>query len=220
MSYTKLLREEADHLWEKEYMHPFVQGIGDGTLDLEKFQHYMKQDYLFLIEFSKVISLAIAKSKHLDDMGWFATLLNETLNTEMALHISFCQDFDIQEKDLLTTKMSPATHAYTRHLLEIGYSGSTPEIATAILPCSWGYSEIGKRLFKKGVPQNNPLYSRWIEMYNSDEFEQLALWIRHFIDREVKTMTKANQETLKDIFFTSTRYEYNFWNSAYILETW
>jgi thiaminase len=57
-------------------------------------------------------------------------------------------------------------------------------------------------------------------MYNSEEFEELALWIRNFIDREAKIMTPANQGTLKDIFFTSTRYEYNFWNSAYILETW
>jgi thiaminase len=57
-------------------------------------------------------------------------------------------------------------------------------------------------------------------MYNSDEFEQLALWIRNFIDREAKTMTSVNQETLRDIFFTSTQYEYNFWNSAYTLETW
>ena len=109
MSYTKLLREEADHLWEKEYMHPFVQGIGDGTLALEKFQHYMKQDYLFLIEYSKVISLAIAKSKNLDDMGWFATLLNETLNTEMALHVSFCQDFGIPVEDLLVINLSATT---------------------------------------------------------------------------------------------------------------
>ena len=43
MSYTKLLREEADHLWEKEYMHPFVQGIGDGTLALEKFHRAVYQ---------------------------------------------------------------------------------------------------------------------------------------------------------------------------------
>ena len=60
MRYTALLRQKADSLWEKEYLHPFDQGIGSGTLELEKFQHYMKQDYLFLIEFSKVISLAIA----------------------------------------------------------------------------------------------------------------------------------------------------------------
>ena len=180
----------------------------------------MKQDYLFLIEFSKVISLAIAKCKNLEDMGWFSALLNETLNTEMSLHVSFCKDFDIGEKALLDTKMSPATHSYTRHLLEIGYSGSTPEIATAILPCSWGYSEIGKRLFARGLPSNSPLYSRWIEMYNSDEFEDLAIWIRQFIDREVQHMTPSSQEHLENIFFTSSKYEYRFWDSAYNLETW
>ncbi|HCE75510.1 MAG TPA: thiaminase II [Dehalococcoidia bacterium] len=220
MSYTALLRKKADSLWEKEYLHPFVQGIGSGTLELEKFQHYMKQDYLFLIEFSKVISLAIAKCKNLEDMGWCSALLNETLNTEMSLHVSFCKDFDIGEKELLDTKMSPATHSYTRHLLEIGYSGSTPEIATAILPCSWGYSEIGKRLFARGLPSNSPLYSRWIEMYNSDEFEDLAIWIRQFIDREVQNMTPSSQEDLENIFFTSSKYEYRFWDSAYNLETW
>jgi thiaminase/transcriptional activator TenA len=85
MSYTKLRREEADHLWEKEYMHPFVQGIGDGTLALEKFQHYMKQDYLFLIEFSKVISLAIAKSKHLDDTGWFDFAMARDMTLENSI---------------------------------------------------------------------------------------------------------------------------------------
>ncbi|MFL2760741.1 MAG: thiaminase II [Dehalococcoidia bacterium] len=220
MSFTALLREKADSLWEKEFSHPFVQGIGSGALELEKFQHYMKQDYLFLIEFSKVISLAIAKAKNLEDMGWFATLLNETLNTEMALHVSFCKDFNIAENELLDTKMSPSTHSYTRHLLEIGYSGSTPEIATAILPCSWGYSEIGKRLFANGLPKNSPLYARWIEMYNSDEFEYLALWIRRFIDREAENMTSSGKQTLEDIFFTSTRYEYRFWDSAYNLENW
>jgi len=220
MSYTALLRQKADSLWEKEYMHPFVQGIGSGSLELEKFQHYMKQDYLFLIEFSKVISLAIAKSKNLKDMGWFSTLLNETLNTEMALHVSFCKDFNITEEELLNTDMSPSTHSYTRHLLEIGYSGSTPEIAVAILPCSWGYSEIGKRLYANGLPWSNPLYCRWIEMYNSNEFAELAIWIRGFIDREAENMTDSARGDLEAIFFRSTHYEYRFWDSAYNMETW
>jgi len=220
MSYTALLRQKVDSLWEKEYMHPFVQGIGSGSLELEKFQHYMKQDYLFLIEFSKVISLAIAKAKNLKDMGWFSTLLNETLNTEMALHVSFCKDFNIAEEELLNTDMSPSTHSYTRHLLEIGYSGSTPEIAVAILPCSWGYSEIGKRLYANGLPSSNPLYSRWIEMYNSNEFAELAIWIRGFIDREAENMTDSARGDLEAIFFRSTHYEYRFWDSAYNMETW
>ena len=57
-------------------------------------------------------------------------------------------------------------------------------------------------------------------MYNSDEFENLAIWIRQFIDREVQNMTPSSQEHLENIFFTSSKYEYRFWDSAYNLETW
>tara|TARA_Y100000588_G_scaffold359677_1_gene418888 strand:- start:1543 stop:1716 length:174 start_codon:yes stop_codon:yes gene_type:complete len=57
-------------------------------------------------------------------------------------------------------------------------------------------------------------------MYNSDEFEDLAIWIRQFIDREVQNMTPSSQEDLENIFFTSSKYEYRFWDSAYNLETW
>ena len=49
-----------------------------------------------------------------DEMGWFAKLLDETLNTEMALHVSFCEEFGISEAELLATQPSPTTQAYTR----------------------------------------------------------------------------------------------------------
>ena len=218
MSYTALLRKKADSLWEKEYLHPFVQGIGSGTLELEKFQHYMKQDYQFLIEFSKVIGIAVAKCDRLTDMEWFAKLLNDTLNVEMSLHVSFCKDFGITLSELIETKMSPAVRAYTSHKLEIAYSSSAVHIATAILPCSWGYSELGQKLYQEGMPKTAPLYCRWIEMYNSEEFAKLAHWLRDFIDRETVGMNEKSLTDLRDIFIKSSQHEYSFWDSAYRME--
>ena len=61
--FSDILRDRASHVWEQEHRHPFVVELGDGTLPLEKFQWYMKQDYLYLIEFSRVIALAVAKPK-------------------------------------------------------------------------------------------------------------------------------------------------------------
>ena len=52
------LREAAAPIWEECLKHPFVQGIGDGTLEVEKFQHFMLQDYLYLFEYAKVLPLA------------------------------------------------------------------------------------------------------------------------------------------------------------------
>jgi len=218
MSFTKDMRQSANSIWLKEQNHPFVVELGTGELKLEIFQHYMKQDYQFLIEFSKVIALAVAKCDRLSDMEWFAKLLNDTLNVEMSLHVSFCKDFGITLSDLIETEMSPTVRAYTSHMLEIAYSKSAVHIATAILPCSWGYSELGKKLYLEGVPSKAPLYCRWIEMYNSEEFAELAQWIRNFIDRETLNMNKDSLNALRGIFIKSSHYEYSFWDAAYRME--
>lgn len=220
MGFSDQLRHAGAELWATEQKHPFVTGIGDGSLSLDRFRYYMRQDYVYLIDFCRVISLAVAKAENVEDMGWFAKLLHETLNTEMALHVSFCKDFGISEDDLKNTEPSPTTWAYTRHLLETAYSGSVADIAAVILPCSWGYCEIGQALADRGVPANQPLYGRWIDMYASDEFAALAEWLRSFIDRIAETSGDAERKKMESAFLKSSRYEYMFWDAAYKMESW
>lgn len=220
MGFSDELRQKGAPIWDQEKRHPFVTGIGDGSLELEKFRYYMRQDYIFLIDFSRAISLAVAKAQDVEDMGWFAKLLHETLNTEMSLHVSFCADFGITEDELKSTEASPTTHAYTRHLIQSAYSGGIGEVSTAILPCSWGYCEIGQMLADRGVPTSQPLYARWIEMYNSPEFAELAEWLRSFIDRTAKGMGKSELQRMEEAFLVSSQYEYMFWDAAYRMEEW
>ncbi len=63
MGFSSDLREKAAPIWAAEKRHPFVTGIGDGSLALEKFRFYMRQDYIFLVEFSRAVSLAAAKAQ-------------------------------------------------------------------------------------------------------------------------------------------------------------
>ncbi len=218
--FSDMLRERASEVWELEHQHPFVVELGDGTLPLEKFQWYMKQDYLFLIGFSRVIALAVARAETLEDMGWFARLLHETLNTEMSLHVSFCKEFGISEKDLLSTRLSPTTLAYTDHMLATANSGTIAEIAATLLPCSWGYAEIGQALEARGKPKDLPLYCRWIEMYSSPEFGDLAEWLRSFMDRTAQGLSDDRRQRLIEIFITNSKYEFLFWDAAYRMEKW
>ena len=220
MGFSDELRQTSADMWDREKQHPFVTGIGDGTLELEKFRYYMRQDYVFLIDFCRAISLATAKAKEAEDMSWFAKLLHETLTTEMALHISFCADFGISEAELRATEPSPTTLAYTRHLLQTGYSAGIGEIATSILPCSWGYAEIGQMLADRGTPESQPLYGRWIDMYSTPEFAELAVWLRSFIDRTAESCGDAELRRMKRVFIASSRYEYMFWDAAYRMEQW
>ena len=220
MGFSEDMRRECAEIWDTEHNHPLVTGIGDGSLDLEKFRFYMRQDYIYLIDYCRVIALAAAKTQDVEDMGWFAKLLDETLNTEMSLHVSFCEDFGISEEELLATRPSPTTQAYTRHLLQIAFRGCIGEISSSILPCMWGYSEIGQMLYDRGVPTSAPLYARWIEMYNSPEFAELAAWLRGFLDRIAKGCGEAELERMREAFVVSSRYEYMFWDAAWRMEEW
>lgn len=65
--------------------------MGDGSLSLERFSFYMRQDYLCLIDYYRVLALASAKSPDLASVSHFASLLDETLKSETAAALLPCQ---------------------------------------------------------------------------------------------------------------------------------
>ena len=200
--------------------HPFVTGVGDGTLPVEKFKYYVTQDYAYLIEYSRALALASARAPRLDDMSWFAGLLDETLNVEMSLHRSFCQEFGISANELEATVAATTTAAYTSFLLQTAYQGSFGELVASLLPCQWGYWEIGDHLMRQGLPQNAPLYSQWIEMYTSEEFSALAHHIREMADRLGGEAGPVERTAMGKAYIASVDLEYQFWDMAYTLEGW
>ncbi len=62
--------------------HPLAVGIGQGDLDEDRFWFYVAQDYVYLIDYGRVLALAAARAPELEGMSWFAGLLDETLNAE------------------------------------------------------------------------------------------------------------------------------------------
>lgn len=217
MNLSERLYQAAAPIWQKTLTHPFVIGLGEGTLPLENFRFYMCQDYVFLIEYSRLLALATAKAPDLDTMGRFAGLLDATLNREMALHREFAAQCGIDAANLATTQPAPTTYAYTRHLVRVAALGDLAEIVAALLPCQWGYCDIGQTLARRGKPAATPFYSQWIDMYASAEFAALAQWLRELLDSLVGT---TKEDRLVEIFCTSARYEYLFWEMAYRMEIW
>lgn len=201
-------------------IHPFVTGVGDGTLPVERFKYYVAQDYAYLINYSRVLALASARAPKLEDMIWFAGLLEETLNVEMALHRSYCEEFGISSQELESTEPSPVTQAYTDFLLKTAYQGSFGELAASLLPCQWGYWEIGEHLLKKGLPTSAPLYAQWIEMYTSTEFAAMAHHLRDMTDRIGAEAGSTELAAMNQAYINSIRMEHRFWNMAYGQEEW
>ena len=195
--------------------HPFITGIGDGSLPVDRFKYYVIQDYVYLIDYSRALAIASARAIDLQDMSWFAGLLDETLNQEMALHRSYCQEFGINLQELESVEPASTTKSYTNFLLKTAYQGSFGELVASLLPCQWGYWEIGDHLLKRGLPTSAPLYAQWIKMYTSEEFTELAHQIREMADRIGGGAGLAEQAAMRQAYTDSVRLEHRFWDMAY-----
>jgi len=219
MSFSEQLLQENTPLWKTILEHPFLKSLGDGTLPPERFRFYLTQDYLFLVEYCRVLALAAAKSQDLETMRGFSNLLNATLNVEMSIHRSYAARFGLREEDFASAELAPTAMAYTRHLLTVAYSGNIGEIAAALLPCQWSYWEIGTQLAKRPAA-HHPLYGDWVRAYASKEFGDLARWIRNLVDRLSAGLPDRELDRLRTHFLTGCRYEHAFWSMADGGEFW
>ena len=220
MSTSETLRAQYAYLWDGLFHHPFVVGIGSGQLPLEKFQFYVKQDYLYLIQYSRVLALAVAKAPSLVDVGRFADLLKETLDTEMSLHRAFCLKFGVSSSELDGTRPAPVTLAYTDYLLRVAYEGTITDVVATLLPCQWGYNETGLHLSRTSDASEKNPYAEWIHTYASEEFTAFVGWLRDFLDSVTDGAGEREMDRLSRHFLTATRYEFLFWEMAYNLQDW
>jgi len=217
--FADYLHRRAAPIWEAQHHHPFVRGIGDGTLDVEKFKHWVKQDYLYLIDYARLFAMAVAKAPDLETMMKFAELVHAVLNVEMDLHRSYAREWGISAEELEKTRKAPTCQAYTDFLLRTATLGGFAELIGALLPCMWGFCEIGVMLAKLGMP-TDPRYVKWIRMYSAPEFVELTEWTRDLLDRLAAGLPQEELQHIEEAFFTSSRFEHAFWDMAYRQEQW
>lgn len=219
MAFTDELTPLHDEVVSGIVDHPMVAGIGDGTLDPEPFRRWVKQDYVYLVEYNRVFALGAAKAPDVSRMGTFAELLHETLHTEMDLHRSYAAEFGIPEAELEATEPSPTTRGYTDFLVRVAALGSFGDLVAALLPCMWGFNETAERLAADGLPDEER-YAQWIRTYTGEEFAELADWCRALLDDVATDAPERTRDRYRELFHTSARYEYRFWDAAYRDEGW
>jgi thiaminase/transcriptional activator TenA len=203
------LRSSAGPLWAGFVEHPFVSGLGDGTLPMAAFRRYLIQDYLFLVQFARAYALAGFKAERIVDLraasDGFAAILGE-----IPLHVSFCADWSLDEAAMATEPEALETIAYTRFVLNCGAAGDLLDLYTALAPCVLGYAEIGQRLGTKPAP-GNP-YAAWITTYAGSEYQAAAEIMCSTLERLWTERGGENRiASLQLTFDTAVRLETAFW---------
>ena len=182
-------------------------------------RHYLAQDYVFLVHFSRAYALAATKADDLEDMRRAAATLDALVNTEMRLHVTYCAGWGLSEADMGAVAEAPQNLAYTRFVLDTGQAGDLLDLLVALAPCVVGYAEIGAAL--KADPatthENNP-YRDWIEMYAGAEYQEVAGAAVTQLDRVASrrlggdVTASPRWPALARTFRTATRLEVGFWD--------
>ena len=208
-------RDECQDIWLAYTRHAFVAGLGDGTLPREAFLRYLRQDYVFLMHFSRAWALAVVKAGSLAEMNMAASLVNALINKEMKLHVGVCAAAGIDADELERTAELPQNTAYTRYVLEAGFSGGFLDLMAALAPCVMGYGEMGMRL---QAEHTSSAYTDWIDTYAHSDYQQLCVDLGALIDKAVHDRLGAaywqtgTWTALSRHFEIATALECDFWD--------
>ena len=209
------LHDAAAPIWEACLKHPFVTGIGDGTLAVEKFRYFMLQDYLYLFDYARVFAMGVVKARDPRLMRTFAANVDAILGGEMEIHRTYMARLGITEEQVFAVKPALDNLSYTNYMLSVASTGGPAEIVASILACSWSYAEIGQAL--AGIPgaAEHPFYGEWIRGYASDSYAATNHSLIELMDALAAGASGEQMARLTDIFVNCSRYELGFWDMSW-----
>lgn len=207
-------RDEAAN-WDAYTRHAFVEGVRLGSLPRSAFLHYLVQDYVFLVHFSRAWALGVVKAETLGEMKTCAGTVDALVNHEMQLHVQTCAEAGIDEDTLFNAVEAQNNLAYTRYVLDAGFSGDFLDLMAALAPCVMGYGEIGARL---GREASSDTYKPWIDTYSGTEYQDVCRNVGAMIDAALERRIGAEYRasprwsSLSHKFAMATTLEVGFWD--------
>ncbi|MGM0632693.1 MAG: TenA family protein [Pseudomonadota bacterium] len=180
MSLARKLREDNDAFFEAAIRHPFVQGIGDGSLPRKFFRRWIVQDWLYLDGYLEALDRATLLAPNDSTRRFWQELARLTQDEELTLHRRLAQHFGLSMEDLEQARPYDSTANYLT-TLEMAYS-SYPALVATLTPCAVGYARIARKLQSRG-PSSDPDYAAWVDTYMDPLFQASARTFEAELDR-------------------------------------
>ncbi|MBW0479600.1 hypothetical protein O181_019315 [Austropuccinia psidii MF-1] len=212
--FTSALIDAAGDLWKIFTSdHQFLAGVRNAKLPRRCFQHFLQQDYIFLLHYARIHSLMALKCDTMDEID-ATTDLVKSIVAESKNHIKKCVEWGISKDDFLKTPESNQTIAYTRYVLDIGFTKSLLHLRVATAPCLIGYGEMALKLRNDPltVKNRNP-YWDWIVNYSGEEFQKAVKTGRDLLEQTAMKDPPSceTMHELKLIFRKAVNLEIAFW---------
>ena len=212
MAFTDEVWAEIQPILQKIYEHPFVKGLGDGTLDRDVFTYYMAQDALYLTDYGRSMGFLAAKAERSEEVVFWGLSVQGAIVAERELHQTHVE--------LDTGEMSATCRAYTSFLLARAAAAPYEVGCATLLPCFWIYQDVGEKLLEAAGDLSNHAYGDWIGMYADEAFATATTEAKAITDRLAEQARPEVREQMREAFVTAARYEWMFWDAAWRREGW
>jgi thiaminase (transcriptional activator TenA) len=215
-NFCDVLRASCEDLWQATLQHPFLVEIEQGTLPEEKLLFYFIQNVHYIDAAIAFNAEAAAKAPDAESLQFALRLLDFGRN-EVPRQREYVRRLSETVTASFDTGLAPTARAYTNHLRAVAAYGSSLELFVGLLPCEWTYSEFGSRL---APIVRHPVVVDWMATFGGADHNDRNLKYRGFLHHLVENAGPQRRAELSEIFKTSLRYEWMFWQMAYTLESW
>lgn len=210
----------TDHAWEATTgiraaidAHPFLTGLGDGTLEPQRFTEYLAQDALYLAAYARVLAACATQADNVEQVALWGQAAANAITVEQVLHESHLAGHR-------PDRPSPTCLAYTSYLAALSTQGAYPVLVAGLLPCFWIYDDVGCRLRHRVPDLASHPYRDWIATYGDPAFTAATDHVKHLTDQLAERSTLHVRQQMLTAFTTASRYEWMFWDAAWRHEQW
>lgn len=192
---------------------PFIRELIDGTLPREKFIFYLRQDSLYLRNYSRVLSHIASRMPEADLTELFLHFAQDSVSVEREMHAGYIAAAGG------ASEMSPACALYTSVQRAQALEDVAVE-AASVLPCFKVYLDCGRHILGRTKSLDGHPYGQWIATYADESFAEATAKAIDACNRLAASASEETREAMTRMYVLCTRLEWMFWDSAYNLEEW
>jgi formylaminopyrimidine deformylase / aminopyrimidine aminohydrolase len=199
----KQLLQNHSQVWQEATVHPFLDRCKSGTIERQQFNTWLVQDYLFVVEFTRLVAriLAVAPAHHFDVLLGGLIALKDELNW-------FKEKASDRQLNLNTEKQPTCTEYcnYMESLAAMPYAVQ----ATTLWAIELAYNQ-GWQLPGEMPDPYNEFANRW----GNPGFTEYVKLLEQQADEVLQAASEAVDKQAEEAFLNVAFLEKDFWQMAF-----
>lgn len=188
--------------WTTATVHPFLQGVQDGTLAEEAFFTWLAQDYHFAGTLLDSQCLILMKAPRADQSLLIGGLI--ALEDELSWFEANAGVFNID----LSVAVLPTNQAYRDFLLALQYKSYAAQIT-----CLWALERVYYDAWSSALPCQ-PKYQEFVERWSTAGFKAYVDALEASVNKALAEATVEQRKEAELYFKWTLLYEKKFWDMA------